>query len=321
MASLPARERAPTRTTHTVVVAAPPRTVYGLIADVAGWPHLFPQVAHVERMTAGATEERLRMWTFGNGAVRESTSRRTLDGSGLRIRFRQEKPAPPVASMAGAWIFVPLPGDGTSVTLLHEFRSVGDDPAAAALIEQAVDRTSTAELRTLRSTAELAERLPLLVHSFAESIVVDAEPSAVYEFLYRAQEWPRRLPHVSRLVLDEAVRNVQTIEMDTDVAGCTRTTRVVRLCFPSHAIVHKQTDPPELLQAHVGAWRLRRTAAGVRVAAHGTVLLRPEWAGDVLGRAGARERMRDLVERPWRRDSREVLRQAKRAAEGRRTLG
>ncbi|HEY3258729.1 MAG TPA: aromatase/cyclase [Pseudonocardiaceae bacterium] len=302
--------------THTAFVAAPPRAVYELIADVTRWPYIFPSIVHVERLAGGATSERLRLWTVGNGAVRSCVSRRTLDPDGLRIRFRQEPPWPPVAAMSGEWVFIPLPGEATSVVLLHGFRAIGDDEANTALIKQAVDRSSTAELAALKSTAELGDRLQTLVHSFADSMIVKAPLGTVYEFLYRVQDWPQRLPHVRRLIADEAVPNVQTVEMDATVAdGSTHTTRMVRVCFPYHNIVYKQTQPPDVLAAHLGGWHLFPTADGVRLTAHNTVMIRPGKADTMLGQNGTVERARELVRQGLRRHCVETLAHAKHLTE------
>jgi aromatase len=305
-------------TTHTVIIAAAPRAVYGLIADAARWPYLFSPVMHVERLAAGATEEQLRLWSVGNGATRSWTSRRALDPDNLRIRFRQERPASPVASMAGEWVFVPLPGNATSVVLLHEFRAIDDDPGNAALIKQAVDRNSTAELAAVKSIAELGDRLPKLVHSFSDSVTIGAPPGMVYDFLYRAQDWPRRMPNISRLVLDEAVPRVQTVEMDIDNAdGSVHTMSLVRVCFPHHSIVYKQTRPSGLMAAHIGEWRLTPTPGGVRVTAHNTVLTRPELAHEMLSQPGAVERTGELILQSLHRYCRAILLRAKNAAETR----
>lgn len=312
----PVAEARTVTTTHTICVAAPPRAVYRLIADASRWPHLFPAFVHVERTDEGGSEERLRLWAVGNGAVRNWTSRRSLDRDGLRIRFRQESPAPPVASMAGEWVFVPLPGEETSVVLLHEFRAIGDDPVNTALIKQAIDRNSTAELAALKNTAELGDRISLLVHSFAESVTIAAEPEPVYDFLYRAHEWPRRLSHVSRLVLDEAVPNVQTLEMDSgDPGGTVTTTRLVRVCFPYRSIRYKQTQPPAGVSAHVGEWRLYPTAEGVGVTAYNTLMMRPDQADDAVARRGAVERTGNMIREALRRNCMAVLLHAKDAAE------
>jgi aromatase len=303
-------------TTHTTVIMAPPRAVYRFIADAQRWPYLLPPVVHVERLAGGAAEERLRLWTVGNGAIRSWTSRRWLDSDGLRIGFRHESPYPPVASMSGEWVLVPLPDNATSVVLLHEFRAVDDDPANIALIKQAVDRNSTVELAALKTAAELGDRLSTLALSFDESVTIDAAPARVYEFLYRAQEWPRRLPHVTRLSMDEAVPNVQTLEMDVgDADAPLPTARLVRVCFPCHSIVYKQTEPPATMSAHVGAWQLRPTARGVTVTAHNTVLIRPDPAAP--GRASSAGSVGKLIQEQLRSNCLAILRHAKNATEGR----
>jgi aromatase len=301
--------------THTAFVAAPPRAVFRLIAEATLWPYLFPAIVHVERLAGGVAEERLRLWTVNNGAVGNWVSRRSLDREGLRIRFRQESPLPPVASMSGEWVFVPLPGNATSVVLLHEFQAIDDDPAGTMLIKQAVDRNSTAELSALRSTAELGDRLATLVHSFSETVTIDAPLEPVYDFLHRAGEWPRQLPHVSRLVVDEAVPNVQTIEMDTgDAEGRPLTTEMVRVCFPYHTIVYKQTRPPETMATHVGRWQLHPTAEGLRVTAHNTVLMRP--GRDDPRRPEVREQVGEAIRQGLRRNCLATLLRAKETTEG-----
>jgi aromatase len=301
-------------TTHTTFVAAPPQAVYNLIADATRWPFIFSAFVHVDQLAGGPSEDRLRLWAVGNGAVRSWTTRRLLDGDDQRIRFRQEAPAAPVASMTGEWVFVPLPGSGTSVVLLHEFRAIGDDPVNTALIKQAVDRNSTAELAALKRTAELGERLPTLVHSFTDTLTVGAPLEPVYKFLYRAHEWPKQLSHVSRLVLDEAVPNVQTIEMDTGEPDEPQlTTRMVRVCFPYRSIVYKQTHPPQMISAHVGEWRLYPTAEGVRVIARNTVMIRPD--GVATGQPGGVQRDAEMVRDALRRSCQATLLGAKDAAE------
>jgi aromatase len=302
-------------TTHTVFVAAPPRVVYDLIADYRRWPYIFGSTVHVERLGGGATDERLRLWSVANGAVRNSVSRRTLDPDGLRIRFRQETPAAPVAMMSGEWVLVPLPDNATSVVLLHDFRAIDDDPVNTALIKQTVDRNCTAELAAVKSTAELGERLPLLLHSFADSVNIDTPPAPVYDFLHRVQDWPARLPHVSRLILDEVVPNVQNVEMDArGLDGAVHTTRTVRVCFPHHSIVYKETDLPEIVTSHVGAWHLFPTVNGVRLTANHTVLLRPDRVAALLGPHATVELARDLVRQFLGEHSTATLRHARHAA-------
>ena len=305
-------------TTHTIFIAAPPKVVYELIAEVARWPYIFTPTVHVERLYGTGSNERLRLWAVANGAVRSWTSQRTLNPGELRIRFKQEQPAAPIAAMAGEWVFVPLPGNATSVVLLHEFRAIDDDVANTALITQAVDRNSTSELAALKHIAELGSLPAKLVYSFADSMTIASEPGPVYDFLYRAQEWPRRLPHVNRLTVDEAVPNVQTIEMQTcDLDGAEQTARLVRVCFPYECIVYKQTELSELMSAHVGRWRVYPVADGVRVTSHNTVLIRPDRVRRLLGRDAGVEQAHQLIRRAVSQHNWITLRHAKQAVEGR----
>ncbi|HEY0640186.1 MAG TPA: aromatase/cyclase [Pseudonocardiaceae bacterium] len=298
-------------TTHTAFVAAPPRAVYQLIADVTRWPCVFAPTVHVERLERMDDEtERLRVWAIANGATRGWISRRTLDPEGLRVRFTQERPLPPVLSMAGEWVLVPLPGNATSVVLLHEFQAIDDDPGHVALITQTIDRTATMELAAVKGVAELGERLPRLVRSFSETAEVAAPLDVVYEFLSRAQDWPGRLPHVSRLLVDEAAP-LQTVEMDTrDGDGAVRTTRSIRLCFPQHSIVYKQIELPADVAAHVGGWYLEPIDGGVRVTARSTLMLSPERLGDALWPNASMEQAAILVEQALRRNCVATLRSA-----------
>jgi len=305
-------------TTHTVFVAAPARAVYSLIADVSHWAFLFSPVVHAERLSGGMTEERVRLWTVGNGAVRRWTSRRSLDRDALRIRFRHEDPQPPVASLSGEWVFVPLPGNATSVVLLHEFQATGDDPGNTALIKQVVDRNSTAELAAVKRTAEQGDRLAALTHTFSESVVIRGGLGPVYDFLYQAENWPRLLPHVSQVTLDETVPNVQTIEMDmTGPGGSAHTLRLVRVCSPYHSIVYKQTEPPDAVAAHAGAWLLYPMAEGVRVTTASTLLLRPDKAAGPPGRPVGADRRGELIRQALRENCRAMLLYTRDAAERR----
>lgn len=95
-------------TLHSVAVAAPAEVVYGIVADVTKWPQYFGPNVHVEHLEQDAGSERIRIWATANGAVKTWVSRRTFDAERLRVDFRQEVSAPPVAGMGGAWVVSPL---------------------------------------------------------------------------------------------------------------------------------------------------------------------------------------------------------------------
>jgi aromatase len=135
---------------HEIVVSAPAAAVYRLIAEVENWPFVFPPTIHVDHVERGGREERIRIWATANGEAKSWTSRRTLDPERLRIGFRQEVSAPPVAAMGGAWVVEPVSEAASRVRLLHDYRAVDDDPGGLAWIDEAVDRNSRSELAALK---------------------------------------------------------------------------------------------------------------------------------------------------------------------------
>lgn len=303
------------RTTHTVVIDAPAKVVYDLIADVTRWPYTFGPTVHAEVFETDGSTERLRLWAFAHGAVRTWTSRRHLDSQALTVRFQQEKSAAPVTHMGGEWLVKPITDTVTEVELLHDFRTA--TPDTVELVWQAVENNSTAELAALKRAAELGDDYDRLVLSFSDSVMIDAPRQRVYEFLHEADKWPQRLPHVARLDLTEAVTGVQSMEMDTrSTDGSVHTTHSVRVCFPNDGIVYKQTATPEIMAAHVGRWTLRDLeGGGVEATSHHTVVIRPEKVATVLGPEGTVERARELIRKALGTNSLTTLRHAKAYAE------
>lgn len=271
-----------THTEHEILIDAPPATVYGLIADAVQWPQFFAPSVHVERTELPASAERLRIWATANGDVKSWTSRRVLHAD--RIEFRQEVSSPPVAAMAGEWIVQPA-GDGTKLTLTHDFEAVDNDLAGVAWITEATNRNSETELGNIKALAEQFGRLADLVFTFADSVLLPAgSTEAAYDFLYQAKLWPERLPHVTRMDLTEDVENVQPMTMDTLAKdGSVHTTESVRVCFPHQRIVYKQTVPPSLMTAHTGEWTLAETGDGVLATSNHTVTVNEANIAKVLG--------------------------------------
>lgn len=142
------------RTEHSLVVAAPARAVYDLIANVAAWPAVFGPCVHVRHLDRNPRAERFEIWADVNGRVARWTSRRTLDPERRYVAFRQEHGSPPIASMGGGWLLRELPGGHTEVVLRHRFTIVDDEPAASAEVSRALDRNSAAELGALARIAE-----------------------------------------------------------------------------------------------------------------------------------------------------------------------
>lgn len=269
---------------HTVTVAAAAGTVYGLIADAANWPRVFPPSVHVEQKPLGGGWETIRIWATANDEVKSWTSRRKLDPDTRTVAFRQEVSQPPVASMGGLWTIKPLAADACEVVLDHDFTAVGDTPQNVAWIEQAVDRNSGAELDRLRATAEQAARMPELSLTFEDRVTVKGSAADVHDFIWDAAAWQERLPHVRRVVLTEPGPDTQTLEMDTLAKdGSQHTTKSVRVSLGPDRIVYKQLLVPALLTVHTGEWILRETPAGLTATSRHTIVVDPDAVEGVLG--------------------------------------
>ncbi|MFF3847832.1 aromatase/cyclase [Streptomyces sp. NPDC002328] len=305
------------RTSHDVEIAAPAAVVYGLISDTVQWPLFFPPNVHVERLEFDGTNERLRMWAIANGEVRSWTSRRRLDPAGRRVDFRQEVPAAPLTGMGGAWIVEQRGPGACRLVLLHDFTVADGRAEDAEWAGRATDANSRAELGRLKELAQQWARLDELVLSFEDSVRVEGPPGPVYDFLHRVADWPRLVPHVTRLEVTEDAPGVQVMSMDTRTAdGACHTTESVRVCFPeAGVIVYKQTATPALMHAHTGRWSVVADGSGLTVTSRHSVVLREEAIKTVLGEDATVEQARRYIRQALGRNSTATLNLAKQHAE------
>ncbi|MFF2381462.1 aromatase/cyclase [Streptomyces sp. NPDC058108] len=304
---------------HEITIAAPAPAVYRLLAEVTNWPRIFPPTIHVDQVERNGSEERIRIWATANGEAKNWTSRRTLDPEGLRITFRQEIPAPPVAAMGGTWIIEPLGDDASRVRLLHDYRAIDDDPHDLLWIDQAVDRNSRSELDALKKNVELAHAAEEATFSFEDTVLIDGSAKDVYAFLNEAHLWPERLPHVSTVRLQEDTPGLQTLEMDTHAKdGSLHTTKSYRVTFPHHRIAYKQTTLPALMTLHTGHWTITETDEGVTATSQHTVTLDTTTIHTVLGPHATLDDARTYVHTALSTNSRATLTHAKTHAESRR---
>ncbi|MFG2876602.1 aromatase/cyclase [Streptomyces sp. NPDC048337] len=304
---------------HDVTIAAPAAAVYRLIAEVENWPRIFPPTIYVDQVDKGTGEERIRIWATANGEAKNWTSRRILDPEGLRIDFRQEVSAPPVASMGGAWLIEPLSETESRVRLLHDYRAIDDDPAGLAWIEEAVDRNSRSELAALKTNIEFAHQAEELTFSFEDTVQVNGSAKDVYDFVNEANLWAERLPHVASIRLTEDVPGLQTLEMDTRAKdGSTHTTKSYRVTFPHHRIAYKQVTLPALMTLHTGYWTFTENAEGVAASSQHTVVLNTANIARILGEGATVADAREYVHSALSTNSRATLGHAKDYAESRR---
>ncbi|MGW5201828.1 aromatase/cyclase [Streptomyces spiralis] len=272
---------------HETTISAPAAAVYRLLAEVANWPRIFPPTIYADRQECGGGQERIRIWATANGEPKTWTSRRTLDAQALRITFRQEVTAPPVAAMGGMWIVEPLTEGTSRVRLLHDYRAVDDDPHDLLWIERAVDENSTAELAALKENVERdhAAQVQELTFSFTDTVTIDGSAKDAFDFVNEAGLWPKRLPHVARVRFTEDTPGLQELQMDTRARdGSTHTTKSYRVAIGHHRIAYKQVTLPALMTLHTGVWTFQDTEEGGAVASsQHTVTLNTDNIARILG--------------------------------------
>ncbi|UQX05444.1 aromatase/cyclase [Streptomyces sp. RerS4] len=304
---------------HEITVRAPAAEVYRLIAEVENWPRIFPPTVYVDHLDRGENDERIRIWATANGEVKNWTSLRTLDPEALRITFRQEVSAPPVASMGGAWIIEPIADDVSRIRLLHDYAAIADDPDDLKWIDEAVDRNSRSELAALKANLELAHATAEVTFSFEDTVHVEGSAKDLYDFVNEADRWQERLPHVATVRLDEVSPGLQILEMDTRAKdGSTHTTKSYRVCFPHHKIAYKQVTLPALMTLHTGYWTFTDTEDGVTASSQHTVVLNTENITRVLGPEAGVAEATEYVRTALSTNSRATLGYAKAYAEQRR---
>lgn len=302
---------------HEIVIAAPARAVYRLIGEVENWPRIFPPTIHVDHVEKQAYTERIRIWATANGEVKNWTSRRTLDPDAMRIDFRQEVSAPPVAAMGGAWLIESLSDDECRVRLLHDYRAVDDSQEGLAWIDAAVDENSRSELAALRTNVEFTHAANDITFSFVDSLHVDGSAKDAYDFINDAHLWAERLPHVATVRLAEEIPGLQLLEMDTRAKdGSVHTTKSYRVTFPHRRIVYKQVTLPALMTLHTGYWSFDEDDRGTTVSSQHTVVLNTANIARVLGEHADVATARDYVQTALSTNSRATLAHAKRYGEG-----
>ncbi|MFF4724796.1 aromatase/cyclase [Streptomyces mirabilis] len=304
---------------HEITIAAPAPAVYRLLAEVTNWPRIFPPTIHVDRVEHEGSQERIRIWATANGEAKNWTSRRELDPEALRITFRQEVTAPPVAAMGGTWIIEPLGENESRVRLLHDYRAVDDDPHDLLWIDEAVDKNSRSELAALKKNVEFAHAAEEVTFSFEDTVYVDGSAKDVYAFINEANLWSERLPHVATVRLEEDTVGLQTLEMDTRAKdGSVHTTKSYRVTFPHQRIAYKQVTLPALMTLHTGHWTFEDTDQGVAATSQHTVTLNTDNIESILGCGATVADAREYVHTALSTNSRATLTHAKAFAENRR---
>jgi aromatase len=310
-------EHSITHTEHSTTISVPPQAAFWLVSDVRTWPVCFPPTVHAERISGDPSDERIQIWALANGELKTWISRRHQDVAACRIEFAQEVSQPPVAAMSGIWTIEPLSVTESIVVLTHDFRAVDDDPDKLSLIDHAVEQNSLAELGALKAAAEQHAERGDLLFTFSDTEEIDGSASDAYDFIYRCQDWPERLPHVSRLSLREDVPGLQIMEMDTRAPdGSVHTTTSGRVCFADSRIVYKQTQVPPLLAAHCGQWLFEENDGKTVLTSQHTVLIKLAAVTELLGSDATVEKAKSQVRHALSANSVTTMQHAKAFVEG-----
>lgn len=297
------------KTDHRKTVPASIESVFRLICDVSIWPVLFAPNIHVEILEKKSQSERLQLWALLNGEIKTWTSVRYIFPDEYRVRFVQEVPQKPVSAMSGEWILSSSEGV-TEVVLTHEFSAENSDDID--WIRKAVDANSAAELHSLCEVASQVGGAEAVLHSFEDTVEIPDVDSA-YDFVYRADLWVERLPHVRSVVLTEKVPNIQQLQMDTETSDSKiHTTSSYRVCQKNRFIAYKQTELPSLLLGHSGVWRFSDSMVETQATSQHNVLLNPEAVRSVLGPEATLQDAAQLVRRNLGANSRATLNAATR---------
>lgn len=300
-----------------VRVAAPADVVRELVRDVTGWTQLHTSAVHAEILADDGEEQLIQHWEVADEhSVRTWKERRRQAADGSRISFTHEHPDAPFASLTGEWTFTEQNGK-TLVRLAHEFTVVDGAQDRAEELAARLHEGNRDFLKTLAYAAENREELGRLIISFEDPLFIAGDIKDVYDYLWEADKWEERIPHIAKLDLEQPAPDVQFFDMETSTPdGSSHTTRSVRVAVEPKIVVYKQTRLPALLDGHTGHWKFTQTPEGVIAEARHTATIKPS-ALHILGEGTTVQDARNYLRRVLSANSMSNLRLAKAYAEER----
>lgn len=302
---------------HATEVGASAQAVYRLLADLGNWPRIFGPFVHLEVLSTDGATERIGMWTTDGDRVEHWVALRRLDEEGLRIDFRPETVPPGLESMERSWVVEPVSRQTCVARLVHTYRVKADQDGPAA-VARTVEEISRAELTAVKAAAELDNTSPELLLVLEDRVDIAGPAHDVYAFLYAAEHWSERLPHVARVEVRQDSSGLQLLEVDTrESRGGVFTTRTARVGFPDRALVYKQLALPPLGSSHHVSWRITETATGAAVHSEQVVVVRPAGVTELFGAGSDPEEATSFIRRELHAKVRLVLDGAKEYVEAR----
>ncbi|ABD13499.1 hypothetical protein ThrDRAFT_04660 [Frankia casuarinae] len=284
------------RREHEIRVGAPAGFVYRLLAGLEHWPSIFAPFVHAERLGTDGELERVGMWTTSGTRVERWVAFRRCQQEDLRIWFRVEQPPPPLESMERAWTVVPVSDGECLLRLAHELRVTAGVSADIGAVVRQVDVVAEAETAAVRAAAERAVSAPDFLLTLHDDVRVDGPADRVYDFLYAVDRWPDRLPHVTRVDVQQDEPDVQLVEIDTaERRGGVLTTRTARVGRPPRGIVYKQLRLPPLASSHHVRWDIEDGGDHTVVRSIQTVVINGPGIAELLGASTSLEQARSFI--------------------------
>ncbi|MYW97963.1 aromatase [Amycolatopsis rubida] len=292
-----------------ILVHAPAKVLRDLVLDVDRWPALHRPAVHAEYLERSETSARIRHWAVTDDrTVRTWTEQRRFGAD--TITAVVESAELPYVDANGSWTFEERDED-TLVTLRWEFRT------SDATVADTVRAESAEYLASLKSAAEERDELAELILTFDDPLFIAGSIEDVYAYLYEADKWPDRIPHVAKLELEETVPGIQFFDMvSLSPDGSSHSTRSVRICLPHRKIVYKQIQLPTMLAAHTGHWAFAQTPEGVVASTRHTARIKPDMVS-ILGEGTTVQDARNHLRRVLTANSMGNLQLAKAYAEER----
>lgn len=262
-------------TEHRIYIQAPAWDIYQVLADVEVWPLVFPPTVHAMTLEDTGSHQLIELWAMANGELKNWQSTRNFDPVERSIEFRQVRRDASLRSMVGRWR-VEESGDGSFVTLAHEFEAAIGGALTLDDIQRAVDANSEAELGRLKAACEEGLHRPGGQRiTFEDEIVVKGTAAEAFSFIDRANLWPSRLGHVASMDMTESEQGLQVLHMTTRAPdGSEHVTSSGRICQEPDVIRYKQFECPPALHAHRGRWEFHDLGDdSVRVVSHHEVII------------------------------------------------
>ncbi|WP_369033858.1 MULTISPECIES: nuclear transport factor 2 family protein [Streptomyces] len=233
------------RAEHDVVVRAPADVVFGILSDFAQWSRFFPGTVHIEPLGTEGDEPRVQIWRAPEGAdaeVKTWVSLVELDPKTRSMTFRQERSAPPMASLSGEWSIEPLDADHSRIVLTHAYQLV--DESFQAGLDALIDRNSDLELGHLRDAAEQDHLTGGLVVTADSSAELPLSAEDLYKRLVSSDpgDTTVRVGVPGRRIVERHFAADPSLAVSTSVLELVPTAAGVRLTARRHAVLAAHAD-------------------------------------------------------------------------------